>query len=130
MLGEASRAPVRDPRGPMDTITIMTAPSAVEGELVRLRRLQQEGRHAEALRDAEPILGDFPENRDLLLVVATSQRHLMRIPAALETLDRLEALQPRFSRMHQERGLCQVALKNAPAAIESLLRAVNINPAL
>jgi tetratricopeptide (TPR) repeat protein len=114
----------------MDTITIMTAPSAVEGELARLRRLQQEGRHAEALRDAEPILGNFPENRDLLLVVATSQRHLMRIPAALETLDRLEALQPRFSRMHQERGLCHVALKNAAAAIESLLRAVNINPAL
>ena len=45
-------------------------------------------------------------------------------------LDRLEQLQPRFSRLHQERGLCYVALKDAPRAIEALLRAVNINPAL
>ena len=45
-------------------------------------------------------------------------------------LDRLEALQPRFSLLHQERGLCYVALKDAPRAIEALLRAVNINPAL
>ncbi len=32
--------------------------------------------------------------------------------------------------MHQERGLCHVARKDAPAAIEALLTAVNINPAL
>src|SRR5262249_7540989 len=49
---------------------------------------------------------------------------------ALATLDRLEILQPRFSRLHQERGLCHVARKDAPRATDSLLRAVNINPAL
>ena len=32
--------------------------------------------------------------------------------------------------MHQERGLCHVARKDAPQAIDALLRAVNINPAL
>ncbi|HEY1926538.1 MAG TPA: sulfotransferase [Caulobacteraceae bacterium] len=108
----------------------MTPPSAVEGEVGRLQRLQQEGRHEEVLTGAEPLICDFPENRDLLLIVATSQRHLTRIPDALATLERLEALQPRFSRMHQERGLCHVALRDAPAAVEALLRAVNINPAL
>ena len=41
-----------------------------------------------------------------------------------------ERLQPRFSRLHEERGLCHVALREAPQAIESLLRAVNLNPAL
>ena len=51
-------------------------------------------------------------------------------PEALATLHRLEALQPRFSRAHQERGLCRVALKDAPGAIEALLLAVNLNPAL
>ena len=114
----------------MDSTAVMTAPSPVESELGRLRALQAEGRHVEALRDGEKILRELPENRDLLLVVATSQRHLMRISEALATLDRLEARQPRFSRMHQERGLCHVALRDAPTAIESLLRAVNINPAL
>ena len=114
----------------MDTITAMNAPLSVEGELARLRRLQQEGHHADVLRDVEALVRDFPENRDLLLMLATSQRHLMRIPEALTTLERLEALQPRFSRMHQERGLCQVARRDAAAAIDSLLRAVNINPAL
>jgi tetratricopeptide (TPR) repeat protein len=114
----------------MDPSLVMTPPSAVEGEVGRLQRLQQEGRHEEVLTGAEPLICDFPENRDLLLIVATSQRHLTRIPDALATLERLEALQPRFSRMHQERGLCHVALRDAPAAVEALLRAVNINPAL
>jgi tetratricopeptide (TPR) repeat protein len=114
----------------MDPSPVMTPPSAVEGEVGRLRRLQQEGRHEEVLSGAEPLVRDFPENRDLLLIVATSLRHLMRVPDALASLEQLEALQPRFSRMHQERGLCHVALRDAPRAIEALLRAVNINPAL
>jgi tetratricopeptide (TPR) repeat protein len=108
----------------------VTPPSPVEGEVGRLRRLQQQGRHEDVLSGAEPLVREFPENRDLLLILATSQRHLMRIPDALSTLERLEALQHRFSRMHQERGLCHVALRDAPQAIEALLRAVNINPAL
>ena len=102
----------------------------MEQDVARLRRLQKEGRHPEALRGAQSILLDAPENRDLLLIAATSQRHLQQIPEALEMLVRLERTQPRFSRLHQERGLCYVALKDAPRAIESLLLAVNINPAL
>ena len=102
----------------------------MEQDVARLRRLQKEGRHPEALRGARSILPDAPENRDLLVIAATSQRHLQQIPEALEMLVRLERTQPRFSRLHQERGLCYVALKDAPRAIESLLLAVNINPAL
>lgn len=112
--------------------TLAPSPPAgsIEQEVGRLRRLQADNRHAEALADAQALLEDLPENRDLLLIAAGSQRFLMRIPEALATLDRLEQLQPRFSRMHQERGLCFVALKDAPRAIDALLRAVNINPAL
>ena len=61
---------------------------------------------------------------------ALSQRLLGDIPAALATLAGLEGLQPRFSRLYQERGHCYVALKQAPQAIDAFLRGVQINPAL
>ncbi|HEX3365513.1 tetratricopeptide repeat-containing sulfotransferase family protein [Phenylobacterium sp.] len=104
--------------------------SAVEQEVIQFRRLQQDGGHEAALAGAKARLGEFPENRDLLLIAATSLRHLRRVPDALAMLERLERLQPAFSRLHQERGLCYVQLKDAPNAIDALLRAVNINPAL
>jgi tetratricopeptide (TPR) repeat protein len=114
----------------MDSTVGIPASSPVEREVGRLRKLQNEDRHTEALHDAQSLVRDLPENRDLLLIVAISLRHLLRIPEALATLERLEALQPKFSRLHQERGLCYVALKDAPRAIDALLLAVNLNPAL
>lgn len=111
--------------------SIAAAPSSpVELEVGRLRALQTESRHAEALRGAEALLRDLPENRDLLLIAAHSLRHLKRFAEAHAALDRLEQTRPGFSRLHEERGLCYVALKEAPSAIDALLRAVNINPAL
>lgn len=92
--------------------------------------MQADNRHEEALHDVRVRLRALPENRDLLLIEAASLRHLLRIEEALAVLDRLEALQPRFSRLHQERGLCYVARKDAPQALPALLTAVNINPAL
>jgi tetratricopeptide (TPR) repeat protein len=105
-------------------------PSPLELDVLRLRALQKEGRHADALPEALRLLETWPRNRDLLLIAAISQRHLMHIDAALATLERLEALQPRFSRLHQERGLCHVARRDAPQAIAALLRAVELNSAL
>jgi predicted Zn-dependent protease len=110
--------------------TTAIAPPPIEQQVARLRAMQNAGRHEEAFSGAEALLTDLPENRDLLLIAASSLRRLSRVPEALAMLDRLEPLQPRFSQLHQERGLCYVALKDAPQAIESLLRAVNINPAL
>lgn len=52
------------------------------------------------------------------------------IPQALAVLARLQALHPRFSRLHQERGHCQILLRNAPAAVEALREAVRLNPTL
>ena len=96
----------------------------------RIRRFQSEGRHEEASSLAEVLLAEAPENRDLLLARATSLRCVGRIDEALSTLDELARLQPLFSRQFQERGLCHVGLKAAAPAIDNLLRAVNINPAL
>ena len=111
-------------------IDTATAPLAIEDEIARLRQLQQDGGHEQALSEASALLSGLPENRDLLLIAASSLRVLGRIAEALAMLDRLEQHHPNFSRMLQERGLCHVAQKNAPRAIDALLRAVNINPAL
>ncbi len=114
----------------MDPIADFPPSSPVELEVARLRKLQREGQHEAVLRDAQAQLADLPENRDLLLIAAISLRYLLRFSEALAMLGRLEQTQPRFSRLHEERGLCFVALKDAPPAIDALLRAVNINPAL
>jgi predicted Zn-dependent protease len=109
---------------------LLAPPASLEEEVRRLRQAQSGGRHGEALPAARALLAQFPENRDLLLIEASALRHLGRIDEALAALDRLAALQPRFSLMHQERGLCHVAHKDAPTAIAALLLAVNLNPAL
>jgi len=105
-------------------------PSPIEQEVQRVRGLIQRGQHADAQAAAEALLAKVPENRDVLYMLAVSQRCLQQVPAALATLARLQALHPGFSRLYQERGLCYVALKDAPRAIDALLCGVNINPAL
>ena len=104
--------------------------SPIEREVQRIRELAKSRRHPEALAAAEALAVQVPENRDVIYLIALTQRHLNRIPEALATLDRLEQLHPRFSRLYQERGHCYVALRNAPQAIDSFLHGVNINPAL
>ncbi len=107
-----------------------TAVVPLEQRIAALRREVAQGRHGEALARLGPALAEYPQNRDLLLLAAICQRHLGRIDAALATLDTLAQLQPGFSLLHEERGLCHVVRKDAPAAIGALLQAVNINPAL
>jgi tetratricopeptide (TPR) repeat protein len=99
-------------------------------EVERLRQMQRAGRHAEVLEAAVSGLARAPDHRDLLLILAISQRHLSRIDDALVTLERLEQVVPGFSRLHEERGMCFVARRDAPGAIRSLLQAVHMNAAL
>jgi tetratricopeptide (TPR) repeat protein len=87
-------------------------------------------RFQEALEVATRLSSSVPENRDVLYMTAVCQRYLNRIPKALAALEVLQTYHPGFSRLYQERGHCYVALRDAPRAIEALLRAVNINPAL
>jgi tetratricopeptide (TPR) repeat protein len=105
-------------------------PSPVELEVQRIRELAKSHRYADALAAAQTLAAEVPENRDVLYLIALNLRYLNRIPEALATLDRLEQLHPRFSRLYQERGYCFVALRDAPRAIDAFLRGVNINPAL
>jgi tetratricopeptide (TPR) repeat protein len=109
-----------------------TDPIAVplERELQRLRQLQAEGQYAAALPSALALLKDSPDHGEVLYLVARSQRYLGQIDAALQTLGNMEQHHPRYSRLHEERGHCYVVRRDAPNAINALLHAVNINPAL
>jgi tetratricopeptide (TPR) repeat protein len=105
-------------------------PSPVELEVRRARELLKSRDYAGALRAAEALAVNVPENRDVLYLIAVSRRFLGKIPEALAALERLEQLHPNFSRLYQERGHCYVALRDAPQAIDAFLKGVNINPAL
>jgi tetratricopeptide (TPR) repeat protein len=114
----------------MDTTASYPVPSPVELEVRRVRELLKSRQYAESLRAAEALAAQVPENRDVLYLIAMSQRYLNKIPEALATLERLEQHHPAYSRLYQERGHCCVAMKDAPRAIDAFLRGVNLNPAL
>ena len=99
-------------------------------DLGGVRELTKARRHREALGALEPLLSQFPEERDLLYLQALNLRFLSRFDEALGVLECLQRLHPRYSRLYQERGHCYVALRDAPKAIDAFLRGVNINPAL
>ncbi|MBV8971565.1 MAG: sulfotransferase [Sphingomonadaceae bacterium] len=113
-----------------DPIHDLPAAPDTQAVVVALRRAQAAGDHAAVIAGATARLAHVPENRDLLLLKAASERLAGRTADALATLDALAAAHPDFSLMWQERGLAHVVRKNAPAAIDALLRAVNRNPAL
>jgi tetratricopeptide (TPR) repeat protein len=107
-----------------------TGKISIENEVQRIRALLKDHRFAEAVNDATALRTAYPENRDLLYLLALGLRHMRRIPAALEVLGELERHHPRMSALFQERGHCYVALKDAVSAIQAYEQAVRINPAL
>jgi tetratricopeptide (TPR) repeat protein len=114
----------------MQAAAVDTPVSRVEAEVLRIRALLEKNQFALALAAAEALLTQVPENRDVWYMLAVSQRYLRRVSEALDTLARLEAIHPEYSRLYQERGHCLRALGEREAAITAYLRAVNINPAL
>jgi tetratricopeptide (TPR) repeat protein len=102
----------------------------IQAEVERIRGLLRLQQLEPALHAAAALRCTVPENRDVLYLQAVAQRLAGHLPEAFATLAELERLHPRFSGLYQERGHCHVARREAPAAIQSFLRAVNINPAL
>ena len=102
----------------------------VTAQVVRMQEHLAENNFREALAIGEELAVAVPENRDVLYMMAVSQRFLGRIGDSLEILARLEEHHPAFSRLFQERGQCYVTMRDAPNAIEAFLRAVTLNPAL
>jgi len=106
------------------------ARSRIEIEVLRIRALLERGQFSGALTDAQALCAEVPENRDVLYIIAVSQRYLRHIDEALATLERLETVHPAYSRLFQERGHCYLAAAKPGPALDSFLRAVNMNPAL
>lgn len=117
-------------RAVMNAEIIDTPASRIETEVARIRNLLERSEYARALESAQTLLVEAPQSRDILYMIAVSQRHLKRTAAALATLERLEALHPKFSRLFQERGQCYVALRSADKAIEAFEHAVHRSAAL
>ncbi|MGB6306912.1 MAG: sulfotransferase [Steroidobacteraceae bacterium] len=76
------------------------------------------------------LLSPLPQNRGELYRQAVNLRLLNHVDEALDVLERLQQLHPRYSRLYEERGHCYAALSNAPKAIGAFWQAVNINAAL
>jgi len=114
----------------MSTAALDPPPSPVEAEVRRIRKLLEDSQFTQALATADKLLQEVPENRDVLYMIAVSQRYLRRIPDALATLARFESLHPDYGRLFQERGHCYRTLGVASAALAAYLRAVQLNPAL
>jgi tetratricopeptide (TPR) repeat protein len=104
--------------------------SPVEAEVRRIRKLLEESQFPQALEATRKLLEEVPENRDVLYIMAVSQRYLQRVPDALATLTRLESFHPDYGRLFQERGHCHRTLGDAPAALAAYVRAVQLNPTL
>ena len=112
------------------TAQATTRPSRIEAEVLRARELLQQRRFAQALAAAEALRAQGPENRDVLYLIAVSQRYLGRTADALVTLGNLEKIHPDYGRLFQERGHCLRAAGDAPAAVVAYRQAVFRNHAL
>ena len=104
--------------------------SRIEAEVLRARALVQGRQFAEGLAAAQALLAEVPENRDVLYLVAVSQRYLGRIADALRTLARFQQIHPDYGRLYQEIGHCYRAVGETDAAIEAYEQAVARNHTL
>lgn len=95
-----------------------------------MKALAKQGRFAETLSAAQALLAEVPENRDVLYLVAVSQRYLGRVADALRTLAGFEAVHPDYGRLYQEFGHCYRAVGEADAAIKAYEQAVARNHTL
>jgi tetratricopeptide (TPR) repeat protein len=104
--------------------------SRVHAEVQRARGLLQNRQFTQSLAVANSLAGEFPENRDVLYLIAVNLRYLGRMAEALAALENFEKIHPDYGRLYQERGHCYRALGDAAAAVTAYQRAVALNPAL
>src|SRR5882757_1066625 len=104
--------------------------SRVELEVHRIQALIERRQFLLALTAAEAMLVEVPENRDVLYLLAVSQRYLGRIADALRTLELFQAVHPDYGRLLQERGHCLRAVGQTAPAVAAYEQALMLNPTL
>jgi tetratricopeptide (TPR) repeat protein len=101
-----------------------------DASLTVARRLLEAGKLEEALLSAQAAADAAPADPEPLYLQAVAQRYLRQPAAALDTLRRLQQVEPRFARAYQEQGHLYKSLGNVPQAIAAYRRAVELNRAL
>ena len=109
---------------PQSTGTDAAAELAARG-----RELAQRGQFADALQLLEGAPG-VDDSAEALYVCAVCCRRLNQRNRALQYLQRVHELAPRYARAYQEIGHVHKAAGTASKAIQGYEAAVNINPAL
>ncbi|MGH8192789.1 MAG: tetratricopeptide repeat-containing sulfotransferase family protein [Woeseiaceae bacterium] len=103
---------------------------APDDDLARARQLLGAGRLDEALAIARALAEGDTASPDALYLQAVAERYLGRAEAALATVTRLKALEPRFARAYQEEGHLYKARGEVALAIAAYRRAVELNRGL
>jgi tetratricopeptide (TPR) repeat protein len=92
---------------------------------ISAQQLLQVGKLGEALRAAEQELVDNPHDVDSLYCKAVAQRYLGRQSDALQTLEKLKAINPHYARAFQEAGHNHKHLGDLGRAREAYQQAVD-----
>lgn len=102
----------------------------IDAALRDARSHLQNARFIEAAKACNQILETAPDNIDALYTLAVTQRLKRQVPAALQTLEKLIAIDPGYGRAWQERGHCMRDSGRHEDAVASYQRAVTHNGAL
>ena len=109
---------------------VITIDPALPSEIPQAQQLLAAGRIDDALLAADQLLRHVPSSRGGLYLRALCLRRICRVPEALETLLSIEKLYPELGRLYQERGFCNLQLKNSAGAVTAFERAVALNDSL
>lgn len=95
-----------------------------------VQRLLQTGDATEAVRQLDHWHTDNEPTSESLYLLAVSYRYAGDLPQALETIEQLRTLAPRFGRGFQEAGHIYLASRNQQQALSAFQRAVALNDSL
>ena len=95
-----------------------------------VQRLLQAGDATEAVRRLDHWHTDNEPTSESLYLLAVSYRYAGDLPQALETIEKLRTLAPRFGRGFQEAGHIYLASRNQQQALSAFQRAVALNDSL
>jgi len=104
--------------------------SSSQDAIYQAKSLLQQGRAADAETVIGSLLNSDEENAEGLYILGVCQRYRKQPEKALQTLEKLKAVEPAYGRAFQEAGHNYRLMQDSEAAIEAYEHAVLRNPAL
>ncbi len=115
---------------PMTQSASKEATSEPHSGATAARQLLRAGNLQEALEAAQTELIENPDDIDSLYCQAVAQRYLGQLEDALQTIEKLKAVQPDFAKAFQEEGHNRKQMGDPIGARNAYQRAVELNRAL